>query len=153
MSKIPAWYNSEKDKEEVQAWCLLHKPRMRTSVSDGKIRAQRVTCITEDTQAPKEAGEQFPVSWLELNIFISERVNPSQQYQTFLLVLTEQIAVLVLDFSLSSKYTLPTPYQFFSCPTATMTFGCQQIRNSVGRKKECYFFWFIYLSESRLFFK
>lgn len=59
MSKIPSGYNSEKDKVEVQAWCLLLSPRMRTSVSDGKIRAQGVTCIPEDTQAPKEAAEQF----------------------------------------------------------------------------------------------
>lgn len=77
MSNIPSGHNSDEDKEEVQAWCLLQSPRMGTSVRDGKIRAQRVTHIPEDTQAPKEAAEQFPVSRPELNIFIYKRVNPS----------------------------------------------------------------------------
>lgn len=96
--------------------------------------------ITEDTQAPKEAAEQYLVSRPELNIFIYKRVNPSQQCQIFLLVLTGQIAILLLDFSLSSKYAPPALCQSFSCPTATMTFGCQKMSQCGKKKNECYFF-------------
>lgn len=60
MSRIPSGHNSDKDKEEVQAWCLLQSPRVRSSVSDGKIKESLTSQRTLRLLKKQQNNSQFP---------------------------------------------------------------------------------------------